>query len=141
MTLNTRKKHQVRFNDFLEGVGDYDVYRFAIVEEPDKGEPGKADSIERWRVEVSRSLQMELAKLGIDLAPIAAKSIELHLLGTIPPEHYHQDKERTIRLTTYWYPGHPGKPEGIVDFGRFEVIPPTPGSATRPTESQYKQKH
>jgi hypothetical protein len=115
--VSTGKKHQVRLQGFLEGVGDYDLYRFDIVQELD---------IERWRVEVTHSLQMELANPGTDFASIAAKAIELHLLGRIPPEHYYEDKEKTIRLTTYWYPGHPGKPEGIDDFGEFEVIPPKP---------------
>jgi hypothetical protein len=124
--MNTRKKHQVRLNGFLEGVGDYDLYRFAIVQELDKVDLWKPDKIEYWSVEVTRSLQMELANLGIDFASIAARSIELHLLGRIPPEHYHEDQEKTIRLTTYWYPGHPGKPEGIDDFREFEVIPPKP---------------
>ena len=111
--MSSSKKYKVRFNGYLEKTGDYVTCEFAVAQEPG-GE-------EIWKVEVSRPLKTELAHLGIAGVSIAAKAIELHLLGKVPPAGYREDKEKKIRLTTCWYPGHPGKPETIDSFEEFEV--------------------
>ncbi len=65
--MSFRQKYRVRFTRYLVGIGDYDICEFAIVREPDVEEI--------WRVEFARSLQTELANLGLAVVAIAARAI------------------------------------------------------------------
>jgi hypothetical protein len=53
---------------------------------------------------------------------MAAKAVELHLLGKVLRDSYRQERENTtILLSSAWYPGHPGEPETIDSFEQFGV--------------------
>ena len=114
--MSLSKKHAVQFKGHhrVES-GLYDTYEFAVVQQLD----GNEDWI---KVNISLALQIQLDIAGTgQLAPLAAKAVELHLLGNVPSNHYGEDGEKTIHLTIFWYPGWPGEPETITLFNGFEV--------------------
>ena len=117
LQVSSSKEHIVQFKGHRRGEnGLYDTYEFAVTHRPDEED--------RIKVNISLSVQVQLDIAGTaQLAPLAAKTVELHLLGEVPAEHYSESEEegKIIGLTIFWYPGQPGQPETIDYFEKFEV--------------------
>lgn len=89
-----------------------------------RGENAVGTAVE---VQLSRSL---LSQKGLDtpeaLAAVAAKVLQLHLLGGVPKETYMEALHTKIGVSSYWYPGMPGQPERLDTYQDFEVTLPKP---------------
>jgi hypothetical protein len=114
--MSSSTKCKVQFREYTQMTsGDYDTFKFRVALEPE----GSEDWIE---VDISGTLQ-KIHGPGLDLlGPMAAKAVELHLLGKVLRDSYRQERENTtILLSSAWYPGHPGEPETIDSFEQFGV--------------------
>ena len=120
--MSSGKKFRVEFRRQYPGLESsrYVTYEFMVAREAD----GEEEGIE---IDISLTFQMKYGTVPDKLGPIAAKAVELHLLGKVPADSYRQERENAILLDpSTWYPGGPGEPHIVEDWNEFEVIPPKP---------------
>ncbi len=124
------RSYQVSFETFEPRGGDFGRLRFVITKEGSSAQ-------DYLVVEISRNAQLRFKNFGltdVDLKRVAAKAVEQHILGNVPPERYERKEVTTIQVWDDWYPGHPEAPETIDDFENFVVtLPPPPLGFKTPT--------